>query len=213
MTSPDRALRAGHRHRGQADGQGPTGGRSRELQYRDGLIIAVLSLWPIRRRSIAALTLTHLHLDEDRADFDLGASDTKANRAESWPVPVVLIPYLKRYLVEVRPALVRGHSDALWPSLKGGGLQGGQIYIIVRRRTREAFGRGMALHDFRRAAATFLAMDAPEKVGLIPGILQHANAEIGDQFYNLARSSAASKRHVEAVSTVKARLREQWGSP
>ena len=27
----------------------------------------------------------------------------------------------------------------------------------------------MGLHDFRRAAATFLAMDAPEKIGLIPG--------------------------------------------
>jgi hypothetical protein len=71
----------------------------------------------------------------------------------------------------------------------------------------------MALHDFRRAAPTFLAMDAPEKIGLVPGILQHANAETGDRYYNLARSSAASKRHVQAVSTVRARLREQWGSP
>jgi hypothetical protein len=26
------------------------------LQYRDGLIIALISLWPIRRRSLAALT-------------------------------------------------------------------------------------------------------------------------------------------------------------
>jgi len=36
------------------------------------------------------------------------------------------------------------------------------------------------------AAATFLAMDAPEKVGLIPGILQHASPEVSEQHYNLA---------------------------
>ncbi len=53
----------------------------------------------------------------------------------------------------------------------------------------------MGLHDFRRAAATFLAMEAPEKVGLTPGILQHASPEIGDRYYNLARSIKASRRH------------------
>ena len=36
----------------------------------------------------------------------------------------------------------------------------------------------MCLHDFRRAAATFLAMDAPEKIGLIPGVLQHASPDV-----------------------------------
>ena len=29
----------------------------REIQFRDGLIIAILSLWPVRRRSLAALAL------------------------------------------------------------------------------------------------------------------------------------------------------------
>ena len=53
----------------------------------------------------------------------------------------------------------------------------------------------MALHDFRRAAATFLAMDAPEKIGLIPGVLQHASPEIGQRIYNLARGAEASRRH------------------
>ncbi len=35
-----------------------TGHKQREIQYRDGLLLALLSLWPIRRRSIAALTVT-----------------------------------------------------------------------------------------------------------------------------------------------------------
>ena len=52
----------------------------------------------------------------------------------------------------------------------------------------------MGLHDFRRAAATFLAMDAPDKIGLIPGMLQHASPDVGERIYNLARSVEASRR-------------------
>ena len=65
----------------------------------------------------------------------------------------------------------------------------------------------MALHDFRRSAATFIAMDAPELVGLIPGILQHSNPEVGRRHYNLARSTEASRRHGGAITAMKARLR------
>ena len=77
----------------------------------------------------------------------------------------------------------------------------------MRRRTETAFGKSMAPHDFRRAAATFLAMDAPEKVGLIPGILQHATPETSDRHYNLARSTAASRRHSATVAELRTKLR------
>ena len=42
-------------------------------------------------------------------------------------------------------------------------------------------GKAMGLHDFRRAAATFLAMDAPEKIGLIPGLLPHDSPEVNER--------------------------------
>ncbi len=181
----------------EARGKAPDPWRRREVQYRDGLILAILSLWPIRRRSLAALTVTrHLLMEENRAELRLFPEDTKSKRPESWPVPDVLMPYLMRYFGEIRPALVRAPDQgALWPPLKGGSLRGGQIYSMARRRTAEEFGSAMGLHDFRRAAATFLAMEAPEKVGLTPGILQHASPEIGDRYYNLARSIKASRRH------------------
>ena len=45
---------------------------------------------------------------------------------------------------------------------------------------------------------TFLAMDAPEKIGLIPGMLQHASPDVGERHYNLARSMQAGRalRHI-----------------
>ncbi len=185
--------------------------KEREIQFRDGLIIAVLSLWPIRRRSIAALTLLrHVHrvAGDEHIEILLFPEDTKSKREESWPVPVILRPYLRRYLDEVRPRLLGGKNhDALWVGLGGRPLHDGGISLAVGRRTKKEYGQAMAPHDFRRSAATFLAAEAPEKVGLVPGILQHATPETGDRYYNLARSVSASRRHVATLSALKSRLR------
>jgi integrase len=65
----------------------------------------------------------------------------------------------------------------------------------------------MSLHDFRRAAATYLAMDAPEKIGLIPGVLQHASPDVSEQHYNLARSMQAGRRFAAHLANARNRLR------
>ena len=186
------------------------GHKQRELQYRDGLIIALLTLWLIRRRSIAALTLSrHVEFDAVGANVLLYPQDTKAKRAESFRVPEdQLLPYFLRYLKEIRPRLL-GRSqqhDGLWASYRGRPLSAGGIYDIVRARTFKKFGKAMGLHDFRRAAATYLAMDAPDMVGLIPGMLQHASDKIAER-YNLAPSVQASRRHAAHLARARSRLR------
>jgi integrase/recombinase XerD len=183
--------------------------RQREIQCRDGLILALISLWPIRRRSLAALTVSrHVEFDAAGINFLLYPEDTKSKQAESFRVPEELLPYLLRYLREIRPTFPGcSDHDGLWPSLKCCPLTAGRIYDIVRAHVYAKFGKAMGLHDFRRAAATFIATDAPDKVGLIPGILQHASPEIGEQHYNLARSVAASRRFAAHLERTRAKLR------
>ena len=180
-----------------------------EIQYRDGFLVALLSLWPIRRRSLTALTVSrHVEFVDGGMNLLLHPEDTKAKRSESFRVPDELLPYLQHYLNEIRPRLI-GHykHDGLWASLKGCPLTAGRIYDIVRALTYAKFGKAMGLHDFRRAAATFIAMDAPDKVGLIPGVLQHASPEVSEQHYNLARSVEASRRFAAHNSKIRDRLR------
>ncbi len=180
----------------------------RYIQYRDGLIIAFMSLWPIRRRSITALTVKHLLVDDAGVVVRLGVRDAKAKREESNRLPPEIIPYVRRYLDEVRPTLLHGQvHDGLWPSRKGGRIQGGGIYNIVRKRIRARFDKDMGLHDMRRAAATYIAMDMPDKVGLIPGVLQQAGPEVGEQHYNLANAMNASVRYADTMASLKDRLR------
>ena len=65
----------------------------------------------------------------------------------------------------------------------------------------------MGLHDFRRAAATFLAMDAPEKIVLIPGLLPHDSPEVNERHNNLARSVQAGQRFAAHLANARNRLR------
>jgi hypothetical protein len=183
--------------------------KQRDLHYRDGLLIALISAWLIRRRSIAALTVTrHLEFDAGGVNILLFPEDTKSKRAESFRVPEEFLPYLLRYLKEIRPRLVgRRQHDGLWASCKGCPLTAGRIYDIVRAHIIAKFGKAMGLHDFRRAAATFIATDAPELIGLVPGALQHASPDVAEQHYNLARSVEASRRFAAHLAKTRARLR------
>ena len=177
------------------------GHKQREIQYRDGLLLALVTSWPIRRRGLAALTVSrHLEFDDAGVNILLYPSDAKAKRAESVRVPEQLLPYLTRYLKEIRPVLLGGsRHDGFWASYQGRPLGAGRLYDIARARIIAKFGKDMCLHDFRRAAATFLAMDAPEKIGLIPGVLQHASPDVG-QHYNLSRSVQAGRRFAAHLS-------------
>jgi len=118
------------------------------------------------------------------------------------------VPYLKHYLQEVRPRLLGAQShDGLWASCKRRPLSACRLYDIARARVYARFGKKMGLHDFRRSAATYLAMEAPDKIGLIPGILQHTSPKISEQHYNLARGIKASQRFAAYRAHMKARLR------
>ncbi len=73
--------------------------KRREIQYRDGLLLALISLWPVRRRGLAALTvLRHVEFDAAGVNLLLHTEDTKSKQAESFRVPDELLPYLQRYL-------------------------------------------------------------------------------------------------------------------
>ena len=187
----------------------PSQRKARMFRYRDGLVLAILSLWPIRRRSLAALTIgQHLEFDEGGISILLHPQDTKSKRSESCRLHAQLEPYVKRYLSEIRPRFPgSGRHDGLWASWKGCPLAAGALSDIVRKHTASAFGKPMGLHDFRRAAPTFLATDAPQLIGLTPGVLQHAKPEVGEQHYNLARSIEASRRHVSTVQRMRDELR------
>ena len=128
----------------------PSARKQRDLQYRDGLLLALLSLWLIRRRSIAVLTVSrHLEFDAGGVNILLYPEDTKAKRAENFRVPGPLLPYLLHYLKEIRPRLLGcSNHDGLWASYRGRPLIAGRIYDIVRALTFKSSERPWAFMTF-----------------------------------------------------------------
>jgi hypothetical protein len=182
--------------------------RHASRRFRDGLMLALLSVSPIRRRSIAALTVTnHIDIRDDGIDILLHREDTKPKRAESFRLPDSLSPYLTLYLQRYRSVLIAStEHGGLWPSAKGGRLSGDRIYAIVRGLTQAGFGKAMALHDYRRSASTFVAMLAPDKVGIVPGVLHQHSPDVNERHYNLARSITASRRHAAVLAKARQEL-------
>ena len=113
-----------------------TGHKRREIQYRDGLLLALLSSG---RYAAAASPPSPSAATSNSTIWGvnilLHPSDTKAKRPESFRVPEPILPYLRRYLEEIRPRLLgRCDHDGLWASYQGRPLSGGRIYDIARAR-------------------------------------------------------------------------------
>jgi hypothetical protein len=177
-------------------------------RFRDGLMLALLSVSPIRRRSIAALTVTnHINILDDGIDILLHPEDTKPKRAESFRLPDSLTPYMALYLRRYRPMLLtRTEHGGLWTSTRGGRLSADRIYAVVWKLTGARFNKAMGLHDFRRAASTSVAMFAPDKVGIVPGVLHQHSPDVNEKHYNLARSITASRRHAAVLAKAREEL-------
>jgi hypothetical protein len=146
------------------------GGKVADLvAYRDGLMIALLAARPIRRRAFSLVRIgVHLRQvgEEWRLVFD--GSETKSGRASETIVPERSVPFLERYLREIRPRFsgVTEHSG-LWAGTKGTPLTDKAIYSIIAARTREAFGQPVNPHLFRHCAATTIATLQPGRIGLV----------------------------------------------
>ena len=150
----------------------------------------------------------HFEFDDAGVNIVLHPANTKAKRAESHRVPEQLLPYLMHYLKTIRPVLLGSREhEGFWVSYRGSPLVAGRLYDIVRARLTEKFGKAMCLHDFRRSASTFLAMEFPEKIGLIPGVLQHASPEVNEGHYNLSRLAKAGQRFAAHLAKERERLR------
>lgn len=182
--------------------------RARHIACRDGLLLGTLAIWPLRRRSITAMTVSgHMQRDADGITLLLYPEDTKAKRAESFRLPDYLLPHFNRYLDQVRPRFpAAADHDGLWASIQGRPLTGTGIYRIVNARIAEKFDKQMGLHDIRRSAATFIATTAPELVGITPGTLQQISPEVGEKHYNQARSTEASRRQSATITAHRDRL-------
>ena len=162
---------------------------------REGLMIALLSLAPIRLGNLHALRIgQQLRRIDGVWWILLEGRETKSGRPDERPLPGELTPIIDRWVEHWRQTF-RDPRDFLWPSIKGGALAYTYIGTSVTERTRQELGVAINPHLFRDCAVYTVADLAGEKMGIASALLQHADPRITEKHYNKGASFTAVRRY------------------
>jgi integrase len=169
--------------------------------YRDGMIIALIAILPLRRRTLAALQIgKQLVKSGSFWALDIGPEDTKNRQALDLLISATLSARIDVYLDKFRKRIPGAVAhDGLWPSNKGRAMDDGTIYDMVRRRTRKAFGFPVNLHRFRHAATTFWSIRDPKNVRGAKDLLGHASFTTTEKHYLMSQSRMAGRELARIV--------------
>jgi integrase/recombinase XerD len=182
-------------------------GRKAALLHRDGLMIALLALVPLRRRNFASLRLGRSVIAiNDVWLITLDESETKTRAPLEILWPDELIAALRTYLGVHRPLLsaivrrgVKPAADVLWVSSRGSPLTEMTIYNTICMHTENAFGRAVNPHLFRDAAATTLAIVDPAHVRVAAPLLGHRTFTTTERHYQQAKAFDAHRTYIDAL--------------
>jgi integrase/recombinase XerD len=178
------------------------------IRYRDGLMIALLGLNPMRHKNFAAIQIGRDLVREGENWFiAIPPEDTKTKIPLDFEVPELLQPYLETYLDHVRARMLRRPAcNALWVSAKGGALSYSAVGPVFTRHTTRRLGIRITPHDARDAAATTWAIAAPDQIGVARDLLTHSDLRM-TRHYNRARGIEASRTHAQLLAKIRRRRR------
>jgi integrase len=194
-----RIVEAGLRHMDRAD-TGVTGTAiQRATRYRNGLMIALLALCPIRLKNFAALAIGRSLVQVGSGWWIvLGAGDTKERRPDERPVPGFLIPYLDRYILHHRPSF--GHDGtALWVGRYGNAMTYNAVGHVITRTGLDLLGIPINPHLYRTSAASTAYVRAGGTPHLASALLNHRDPATTEAHYNRARSVSYSRKFSDLV--------------
>jgi integrase/recombinase XerD len=151
--------------------------KAQAFRYRDGLLIAVLAMIPLRSGTLRALRIgQHLVKVGGLWALDIPAADTKSRRALDYPISREISGRIDLYLEQFRSRILGADKHAgLWASNKGRPMDSSGLYSAIWKRTKKAFGFGVNLHRFRHAAASFWSSQDPRNVKGVKDLLGHAS--------------------------------------
>ena len=164
-------------------------------RLRKRLIIALLAVVPLRRRTLTALTIDqHLVKIGENWLLDIPAADTRTRRALEFPLPDDLSRRISLFIARFRGRIPGAkRHDGLWPSTRGRPMDGGSIYDAVRRRTTEALGFAVNLHRFRLAAGNLWSIADPANVRGVKDLLGQTSFGTTEKHYIGAQSRLAGR--------------------
>ncbi len=175
----------------------------RALQFRNGLMVALLALCPVRRKNFTALEIGRSFVKiEGRWWIVLSASETKEKREDEQPVDELLTPFIDRYLSQYRPVLARSNNppSALWLSVKDGTpITDNHLTDVLSVSTLVTVGVKVSPHLFRTSAVSSAAHLAGKNPHLGSALLHHTDLDLTNKHYNRATNLTAGESFRQVV--------------
>lgn len=188
-----------------AEQRGTAGSLRQAVDYRDGLLIALLAARPLRRRTLLSTRISeNLSWNGKSWILYMPPAATKTRRPIEVDLPQDLTSYLDRYLNHYRRRFkAADEHDALWASKNGRPMGGQALYRVVTRRTEAAFGRPIPPHLFRDCVATSIAIRDPRHVQTIAHLLGQSRLDTSYRHYIQAGAVEASRAHGDGIQALR----------
>jgi integrase len=174
--------------------------------HRDGLIIALAALLPLRRGNLAILAINRSLYQVDQLwAIRIAESESKSGRSIEAVLPASISGHITQHIDVFRPLFLGStNHEGLWCSFyRGGALTDTGLYMAVRKRVGQRTGQWISLHDFRRIAATSIATYDPSNVASASQLLGHTNERVTHAHYNRARGVVASRRMATIIEAAR----------
>ena len=172
---------------------------TRAVGVRNGLLIALLALHPIRIKNFAALTIADTFINVDgRWWLHIPSDDTKTHRIDERQVPEFITDAVDSYVKTHRAVLCRGDAEnlALWvSSTNGRQLTTKNLGTLISKLTLETIGIDVSPHLFRTAGASTAAVYGGSHPNLASAVLNHRDPHVTEERYNLATTFSAGDEY------------------
>ncbi len=179
------------------------------VAYRDALMVGLLIHCPTMR--LANLTGIEIdrHLQRMAQAYQLvfEPHETKTRIPLVIPVAESLTPYIDHYLDHVRPRLLGNkESRRLWITINGDAMARNTVYGAIVKTTKQLLGVAINPHLFRDCAATTIAIQDPEHIGIASQILGHVDPATTDRHYIQANSLIAGRTLRRSIDSLRREL-------
>src|SRR5262245_54397444 len=179
--------------------------RARVRSVRNGFLVALLALCPIRLKNFADLEIGHTFKEIDGSWWiALPRHLTKSRRPDERRVPALLNRFVDLYLSQSRPLLLKSSppTNALWiSSTTGRRLTTKNLGTLISKITLETIGVDVSPHLFRTAAASTAAAYGGNTPHLASAVLNHTDPRVTEEHYNRATSIGAGRIYAEIISS------------
>jgi integrase len=166
-------------------------------QVRNGLMVAMLAMHPLRLKNFADLEIGRNFVEiKDSWWIVLSASETKEGRPDERRIDDLLQPALYRYLKKFRPFLAGADQSttALWLSSNdGASMSYAGVERVLTETTRTTVGIAVSPHLFRTAIASSAAIHGGANPHLASALLHHTDHRVTEEHYTRASSISAGE--------------------